>query len=66
MPGVDLTKGSSSSTADDAFAQLSQVDAAKEVDEKQKERETEVLGAPETNITSTSDSPPLKRSKLDE
>lgn len=66
MPGADLTKGSSSSTADDAFAQLSQVDAAKEVDEKQKERETEVLGAPETNITSTSDSPPLKRSKLDE
>ncbi|WMV47456.1 hypothetical protein MTR67_040841 [Solanum verrucosum] len=67
MPGADLAKGSSSSTADDAFAQLSQVDTAKEVDqEKQKEREREVLGDPETNITSTSDSPPLKRSKLDE
>lgn len=67
MPGADLAKGSSSSTADDAFAQLSQVDTAKEVDhEKQKEREIEVLGDPETNITSTSDSPPLKRSKLDE
>ncbi|KAH0638076.1 hypothetical protein KY289_037991 [Solanum tuberosum] len=67
MPGADPTKGSSSSTADDAFAQLSKVDTAKEVDhEKQKEREREVLGDPETNITSTSDSPPLKRSKLDE
>ncbi|XP_049407508.1 protein PHOSPHATE STARVATION RESPONSE 1-like isoform X2 [Solanum stenotomum] len=67
MPGADSAKGSSSSTADDAFAQLSQVDTAKEVDqEKQKEREREVLGDPETNITSTSDSPPLKRSKLDE
>uniref|UniRef100_A0A0V0IGK2 HTH myb-type domain-containing protein n=1 Tax=Solanum chacoense TaxID=4108 RepID=A0A0V0IGK2_SOLCH len=66
MPGADLAKGSSSSAADDAFAQLSQVDTAKEVDhEKQKEREREVLGDPETNITSTSDSPPLKRSKLD-
>ncbi|XP_015169413.1 protein PHR1-LIKE 1-like isoform X2 [Solanum tuberosum] len=67
IPGADPTKGSSSSTADDAFAQLSQVDTAKEVDhEKQKEQEREVLGDPETNITSTSDSPPLKRSKLDE
>lgn len=83
MPGADLAKGSSSSTADDAFAQLSdavqnssgkndpgvsQVDTAKEVDhEKQKAREREVLGDPETNITNTSDSPPpLKRSKLDE
>ncbi|KAL3328619.1 hypothetical protein AABB24_035983 [Solanum stoloniferum] len=67
MPGADLAKGSSSSTADDAFAQLSQADTAKEVDhEKQQEREREVLGDPETNITSTSDSPPLKRSKLDE
>ncbi|KAH0738651.1 hypothetical protein KY290_037356 [Solanum tuberosum] len=66
MPGADLAKGSSSSAVDDAFAQLSQVDTAKEVDhEKQKEREREVLGDPETNITSTSDSPPLKRSKLD-
>ncbi|KAK4344728.1 hypothetical protein RND71_034904 [Anisodus tanguticus] len=80
MPGVDLAKGSSS-TADDAFAQssdavqnssgkndhgVSQVDIAKEVDEKQKEREREVLGDPETNITSTSDSPPSKRSKLDD
>ncbi|CAN4093195.1 unnamed protein product [Withania somnifera] len=79
MPGVDLAKGSSS-TADDPFAQLSdtvqnssgktdpvesQIDTAKEVDEKQKEREREVLGDPETNITSTSDSPPSKRSKLD-
>ncbi|KAG5587505.1 hypothetical protein H5410_047939 [Solanum commersonii] len=67
MPGADLAKGSSSSAADVAFAQLSQVDTAKEVDhEKQKEQEREVLGDPETNITSTSDSPPLKRSKLDE
>ncbi|XP_055813126.1 protein PHOSPHATE STARVATION RESPONSE 1-like isoform X2 [Solanum dulcamara] len=83
MPGADLAKGSSSSTADDAFAQLSdavqnssgkndpgvsEVDTAKEVDhEKQKAREREVLGDPETNITNTSDSPPpLKRSKLDE
>ncbi|MCD7452699.1 hypothetical protein HAX54_017823 [Datura stramonium] len=80
MPGVDLAKGSSS-MADDAFAQLSdavqnssvkndpgvlQVDTANEFDEKQKEGEREVLGDPETNITSTSDSPPLKRSKLDE
>ncbi|TMW96916.1 hypothetical protein EJD97_006550 [Solanum chilense] len=67
MPGADLAKGSSSSTADDGVAQLSQVDTAKEVDhEKQKELEREVLGDPETNTTSTSDSPPLKRSKLDE
>ncbi|XP_009588132.1 protein PHOSPHATE STARVATION RESPONSE 1-like isoform X2 [Nicotiana tomentosiformis] len=79
IPGVDLAKGSSS-TADDAFAQLSdavqsssckndpgvsQVDIPKEVDEKQKKREKEV-GDPETNIISTSDSPPSKRSKLDE
>ncbi|XP_059297695.1 protein PHOSPHATE STARVATION RESPONSE 1-like [Lycium ferocissimum] len=80
MPGVDLAKGSSS-TADDAFAQLpdgvqnssgkndpgvSQIDTAKEVDEKRKGREREVLGDPETNIPSISDSPPSKRSKLDE
>lgn len=79
IPGVDLAKGSSS-TADDAFAQLSdavqsssckndpgvsQVDIPKEVDEKQKKREKEV-GDPETNKTSTPDSPPSKRSKLDE
>ncbi|KAM3326214.1 protein PHOSPHATE STARVATION RESPONSE 1 isoform X1 [Capsicum chacoense] len=80
MPGVDLAKGSSS-MADDAFAQLSDAVqnspgtndpgvskfvTAKEVDEKQKLREREVLEDPETNITSPSDSPPLKRSKLDE
>ncbi|KAJ8558180.1 hypothetical protein K7X08_004946 [Anisodus acutangulus] len=80
MPGADLAKGSSSTTGD-AFVQLSdavqnssgkndpgvsQIDIAKEVDEKQKGRERVVLGDPETNLTSTSDSPPSKRSKLDD
>ncbi|CAN4091519.1 unnamed protein product [Withania somnifera] len=77
MPGGDLAKGSSSivdAQLSDAVQNssgkndpgVSQVDTAKEVDEKQKEREREVLGDAETNITSTSDSPPSKRSKLDE
>ncbi|MCD7449077.1 hypothetical protein HAX54_049190 [Datura stramonium] len=84
MPGIDLTKGSSS-VAEDPSAQLtdavqssskqndpgmSLIDNHKagnfttqKVGGKQKEQERE---NPETNITSSSNSPPLKRAKVDE
>ncbi|XP_059297838.1 protein PHOSPHATE STARVATION RESPONSE 1-like [Lycium ferocissimum] len=78
MPGIDLAKGSSS-VAEDAVQSssnkndpvVSVVDnheagnlTTQKVGEKQKEQEREDLGNPETNITSSSSAPPLKRAKV--
>lgn len=76
MPGIDLGKGSSS-VAEDVSAQLTDAvqsssnkndPGVSPVDhhEAQKEQERQDLRNPETNITSSSNSPPSKRAKVDE
>ncbi|KAK4351671.1 hypothetical protein RND71_030984 [Anisodus tanguticus] len=80
MPGIDLANGSSSMTEDAVQSSSNKNDpgvsqgdnleagnyTTQKVGEKQKEQEREDLGNPETNVTSSSNSPPLKRAKVNE